>query len=93
MIGCFSKVPSSRKKNRNGYDGNGIVYAGGVSNLLALGEEKLIVGAGDGTIELVEIAIGSTAYAARKMKTLPIVPAIITVSGNENAKTERYLNE
>ncbi|XP_076756807.1 cilia- and flagella-associated protein 52 [Xylocopa sonorina] len=74
MIGCYSKIPTrAKKENLNNVE----VYAGGVKNLLLLENEKLIVGAGDGTIELVEIA-KRPASAVNKMNKLLIIPAIIT---------------
>lgn len=76
MIGCYSKIPTHPKKS-NTCDGQ--VYAGGVKNLLLLEKGKLIVGAGDGTVELTEIRKESTC-AINKIKKPLIVPAIITVN-------------
>ncbi|XP_017767135.1 PREDICTED: cilia- and flagella-associated protein 52 [Eufriesea mexicana] len=74
MIGCYSKIPTHPKKS-NACDGQ--VYAGGVKNLLLLEKGKLIVGAGDGTVELTEITKESICTINKTKKPF-IVPAIIT---------------
>lgn len=75
MIGCYSKIPTQKRKTNSQ---NGEIYAGGVKNLLLLEKEKLIVGAGDGTVELIEI-IKESKLTAKITKAL-VIPAIMTVS-------------
>lgn len=58
--------------------GEGDLYAGGVKTLLLLKDERLIVGAGDGTVELIEI-ISKNNQTYTKPK-LPNMPQIFTVS-------------
>lgn len=79
MIGCYSKVPRHAAKIKTS---DGEAYAGGVKNMLVLGkEENIIVGAGDGTIELVQISEDLVASCAgNKTKKLLILPCIITVN-------------
>ncbi|KOC68786.1 WD repeat-containing protein 16 [Habropoda laboriosa] len=72
MIGCYSKKTK-----------NGEVYAGGVRNLLLSERDNkqhlVVVGAGDGTVELIEIRNeSSTLVVASKTNNLLIIPAIIT---------------
>lgn len=55
------------------------VYPGGVKNLLLLKKDKLIVGTGDGTVELIEIRKDSKLNANKTNKSLTI-PAIVAVS-------------
>lgn len=81
MIGCYSKI-STQKGKANSQ--NGEIYAGGVKNLLLLEKEKLIVGAGDGTVELIEI-IKASKLTAKITKAL-VIPAIMTVSMCEFSK-------
>lgn len=80
MIGCYSKIPTNLKRLKTG---EGDLYVGGVKNLLLLSNGQLIVGAGDGTIELTEIVNIETGNST-KIK-LPTVPRIRVVSCNHNA--------
>ncbi|XP_017884404.1 cilia- and flagella-associated protein 52 [Ceratina calcarata] len=75
MVGCYTKIPKHVGKT-NGNDVE--VYAGGVKNLLLLEKEKLIVGAGDATIELIEIA-KEPPRTANKTKQSLTVPVIVTL--------------
>ena len=52
MIDCYSKI-SKEAKRRNKDIGD--LYEGGIQTLLMLNDVYLIVGAGDGTVELIEI--------------------------------------
>ncbi|XP_031370083.1 cilia- and flagella-associated protein 52 isoform X3 [Apis dorsata] len=72
MIGCYSKIPTQKGKANSQ---NGEIYAGGVKNLLLLEKEKLIVGAGDGTVELIEIIKESK---LTKITKALVIPAIMT---------------
>lgn len=74
MVGCYSKIPTQKGKSNSQ---NGEIYAGGVKNLLLLEKEKLIVGAGDGTVELIEIIKESK---LTKITKALVIPAIMTVS-------------
>lgn len=75
MIGCYSKITSNLKKMKVG---EGDLYAGGVKNLLLLKDQKLIVGAGDGGVELIEIVDRKNPTA--KTSKFPNTPQIFTVS-------------
>lgn len=59
--------------------GKGDLYAGGVRSLLLLKDGKLVVGTGDGTIELVQI-INLKEDRMRKPSKFPNTPQILTVS-------------
>lgn len=62
------------------------VYPGGVKNLLLLKKDKLIVGTGDGTVELIEIRKDSKLNANKTNKSLTI-PAIVAVSIHNFSQT------
>ncbi|XP_034191821.2 cilia- and flagella-associated protein 52 isoform X2 [Osmia lignaria lignaria] len=94
MIGCYSKIPKHMSRgNSNG----GEVYAGGVKNLLLLPKKKIVVGAGDGTIELIEIKENSGFVKDEAKKNSLVIPCIITHrSGNVCATVTsmtRYRND
>ncbi|XP_043258261.1 cilia- and flagella-associated protein 52 [Colletes gigas] len=74
MIGCYSKISRARKTKTS----EGEVYAGGVTNLLFLQKQEMIVGTGNGTVELIEIPKHSTAPIGTRTKKLLVVPWIIT---------------
>ena len=79
MIGCYSKIPTRRRTRVAKTNGPNVeVYAGGVKNLLLLEKDKLIVGTGDGTVELIEISKDARLNVNKMNKSLTI-PAIITV--------------
>lgn len=79
MIGCYSKIPMRRRTRVAKTNGPDVeVYAGGVKNLLLLEKNKLIVGTGDGTVELIEITKDARLNVNKMNKSLTI-PAIITV--------------
>jgi len=59
--------------------GEGDLYAGGVKSLLLLKDGKLVVGTGDGTIEVVEI-INRKNSRPQKPSKFPNTPQIFTVS-------------
>ncbi|XP_076240954.1 cilia- and flagella-associated protein 52 [Calliopsis andreniformis] len=77
MVGCYAKIPQRATKIKTS---DGEAYAGGVQNLLLLGKkEKIIVGAGDGTVELAEISKDLVeSYVGNKTKKLLILPCIVT---------------
>ncbi|XP_035734777.1 cilia- and flagella-associated protein 52-like isoform X2 [Vespa mandarinia] len=75
MIGCYSKMYKGLKKV-NQAKGEIECYAGGVEKLLLLNDEKLIVGAGDGTVELIEIM--DIDFSKSKFAKLPSTPQIKT---------------
>lgn len=52
MVGCYCKISKNPKKRKFG---RGELYSGGVNNLLLYKQDKLIVGTGDGTVEMVTI--------------------------------------
>lgn len=58
--------------------GEGDLYAGGVKSLLLLQNERLVVGAGDGTVELIEI-MSRISRTPIKPSKLPNTPQIFTV--------------
>ncbi|EZA49276.1 WD repeat-containing protein [Ooceraea biroi] len=74
MIGCYSKVTRDSRKMKAG---EGDLYAGGVKSLLLLKDGKLVVGAGDGTVELIEIISGKNSRS-QKLSKLPNTPQILT---------------
>ncbi|KAI4494894.1 hypothetical protein M0804_001095 [Polistes exclamans] len=75
MVGCYSKMyKGSRKINPE--KGQIECYAGGVNKILLLKDEKMIIGAGDGTIELIEIV--DIDFSKRKLTKLPSTPQIKT---------------
>ncbi|XP_053987938.1 cilia- and flagella-associated protein 52 isoform X2 [Hylaeus volcanicus] len=74
MIGCYSKISRSTKTKPS----NGELYAGGVTNLLFLQKQEMIVGTGNGTVELIEIPEEPVAPVGIKTKKLLVVPCIIT---------------
>ncbi|CAK9834368.1 Cilia- and flagella-associated protein 52, partial [Anthophora retusa] len=76
MIGCYSKIPATRLKKKENTN-NGEVYAGGVKNLLLSETDKLIVGAGDGTVEQIEIT-NESLLITNKTNNLLIIPALVT---------------
>jgi len=78
MIGCYSKITRDLRKMKAG---EGDLYAGGVKCLLLLKDGKLLVGAGDGTVESIEI-ISKKIGRAQKLSKLPNTPQILTVSFN-----------
>nr|XP_012144805.1 PREDICTED: cilia- and flagella-associated protein 52 isoform X1 [Megachile rotundata] len=71
MIGCYSKVPKCTKSERE-------VFFGGVRNLLFLPNKKLIVGAGDGTVEWIEITEHPSPVKGKSKKNLMVTPCIVT---------------
>jgi hypothetical protein len=76
MIGCYSKITRDLKKMKVD---EGDLYAGGGKCLLLLKDGKLMVGAGDGTVELIEIISKKTSRTQKPSK-LPNTPQIFTVS-------------
>ncbi|XP_043599667.1 cilia- and flagella-associated protein 52 isoform X3 [Bombus pyrosoma] len=77
MIGCYSKIPTNKRARMRNANGLHIeVYPGGVKNLLLLKKDKLIVGTGDGTVELIEIRKDLKLNANKTNKSLTI-PAIV----------------
>lgn len=76
MIGCYSKIPRATKGKTSG---EGEAYAGGVRNLLLLRKEEIIVGTGDGTVELAEISTDSL-HVRDRTKKLLVMPCIKTVN-------------
>ncbi|XP_076292526.1 cilia- and flagella-associated protein 52 [Lasioglossum baleicum] len=81
MIGCYSKMP--RNGARNNKTPTGEVYAGGVKSLLFLRNEKMIVGAGDGSVELIEIAKDNAKLlkngSVRGKLSCHVLPYIVTL--------------
>ncbi|XP_012220706.1 cilia- and flagella-associated protein 52 [Linepithema humile] len=74
MIGCYSKMTRDLRKMKAG---EGDLYAGGVKCLLLLKDGKLMLGAGDGAVELIEI-INKTTSRTQKLSKLPNTPQIFT---------------
>ncbi|EFN62882.1 WD repeat-containing protein 16 [Camponotus floridanus] len=74
MIGCYSKITRDKRKMKTG---EGDLYAGGVRSLLLLKDGKLLVGAGDGTIELIQI-ISKKESRTHKPSKFPNTPQILT---------------
>lgn len=76
MVGCYSKVPKNVKKIHI----EPVLYCGGVTSLVLLSDGRLVIGAGDGTIELVKILETELVsnFGEPKLK-LPTTPQIITV--------------
>ncbi|KAF7402973.1 hypothetical protein HZH66_005240 [Vespula vulgaris] len=75
MIGCYSKMYKGSKRV-NQAKGEVECYAGGVEKLLLLKDERMIVGAGDGTVELIEIM--DIDFSKTKFAKLPSTPQIKT---------------
>lgn len=75
MVGCYSKMS---KDSRKAKDGTGDLYSGGVTRLVLLDNEKLLVGAGDGTVELIDIVDVPFNFSGKSVK-LPSTPQIRTV--------------
>jgi len=76
LIGCYSKITRDPRKMKMG---EGDLYAGGVRNLLLLKDGKLVIGTGDGTVELVQI-ISIKESRTHKPSKFPNTPQIFTVS-------------
>lgn len=74
MVGCYSKVSKDAKNRKLGV---GDLYSGGVNNLLLYKNGRIIVGTGDGTLELVTI-VDVTVKADKRVKS-PSTPQIKTV--------------
>lgn len=77
MIGCYSKITRNLKRMKSG---EGDLYAGGIKCLLLLKDEKLVVGAGDGTVEMIEIVNKNGRVKTSKLSMYPNTPQIFTVS-------------
>lgn len=89
MIGCYSKITRDPKKRKTG---EGDLYAGGVRSLLLLKDGKLVVGTGDGTIELIQI-ISMKENRIRKPSKFPNTPQILTVSRSSHFTTNMLQKE
>lgn len=76
MIGCYSKITRDLRKMKTG---EGDLYAGGVTSLLLLKDGKLLVGTGDGTVELIQI-INRKESRTHKPSKFPNTPQILTVN-------------
>ncbi|KAL6261909.1 hypothetical protein P5V15_006992 [Pogonomyrmex californicus] len=74
MIGCYSKITRDPKKMKIG---EGDLYAGGVRSLLLLKDGKLVVGTGDGIVELIQI-INKKKNQTHKPSKFPNTPQILT---------------
>lgn len=77
MVGCYSKIPDDPKKLKTGV---GNLYSGGVTQLILLPNKKIIVGTGNGTIELIEIVSIPAGAMTKQLVKLPSTPQIRTVS-------------
>lgn len=79
MVGCYSKIPKNLKKINT----EAFLYCGGVTGLAMLQDGRLIVGAGDGTVELVRILESKlvSGFGEPKLK-LPTTAQIMTVRKN-----------
>ncbi|XP_018044232.1 PREDICTED: cilia- and flagella-associated protein 52 [Atta colombica] len=76
MIGCYSKITRDPRKMKMG---EGDLYAGGVRNLLLLKDGKLVVGTGDGTIELIQIiSMKESRTQSKQPSKFPNTPQILT---------------
>ncbi|KAL0107174.1 hypothetical protein PUN28_015593 [Cardiocondyla obscurior] len=74
LIGCYSKITRNSRKMKMG---EGDLYAGGVKSLLLLKDGKLVIGTGDGTIELIQI-INLKENRMSKLSKFPNTPQIFT---------------
>ena len=74
MVGCYSKISKDAKNRRLGV---GDLYCGGVSTLLLHKHGRLIVGTGDGSLELVTI-VETCVKPDQRIKS-PSTPQIKTV--------------
>ncbi|XP_012271661.1 cilia- and flagella-associated protein 52 [Orussus abietinus] len=72
MVGCYSKIPKDPKKRKTG---EGDLYGGGVTNLLLLEDGRVVVGAGDGTVEIVKILDAPLNTSTQSVK-LPNTPQL-----------------
>ncbi|XP_018350730.1 PREDICTED: cilia- and flagella-associated protein 52 isoform X2 [Trachymyrmex septentrionalis] len=75
MIGCYSKITRDPRKMKMG---EGDLYAGGVRSLLILKDGKLVVGTGDGTIELIQIINIKESRTHKQPSKFPNTPQILT---------------
>ena len=74
MIGCYSKISKDAKNRKLGV---GDLYSGGVNNLLLYSHDRILVGTGDGTLELITI-VELNVKSDKKLKC-PSTPQIKTV--------------
>ncbi|KAJ8682769.1 hypothetical protein QAD02_018561 [Eretmocerus hayati] len=81
MVGCYSKISKDAKNRKNGI---GDLYCGGVSSLLLYKTDNLIVGTGDGSLELIKI-VEMNEKSNRKVKS-PSTPQIKTIM-SENVRS------
>ncbi|XP_020710448.2 cilia- and flagella-associated protein 52 [Athalia rosae] len=92
MVGCYSKVPKNLKKLHT----EAFLYGGGVTSLALLNDGRLIVGAGDGSLELVKILENEPVsnFGEAKLK-LPTTPQIVTLAKTDvkNVVTSLVLHE
>lgn len=75
MIGCYSKISKDQKKQKCG---DGDLYSGGITRILIMGNKKIIVATGDGTIELVDVLDSPPVPSTSPVK-LPTTPQLKTV--------------
>ncbi|KYN02582.1 PREDICTED: cilia- and flagella-associated protein 52 [Cyphomyrmex costatus] len=75
MIGCYSKITRDPRKMKTG---EGDLYAGGVRSLLLLKDRKLVVGTGNGTIELIQIINIKESRTHKQQSKFPNTPQILT---------------
>ncbi|XP_029176006.1 cilia- and flagella-associated protein 52 [Nylanderia fulva] len=74
MIGCYSKITRDLRKMKMG---EGDLYSGGVTSLVLLKGGKLLIGTGDGTVELIQI-INRKESRTHKPSKFPNTPQILT---------------
>lgn len=72
LVGCYSKIPVNIQLMKKGE-----LFCNGVTSLLWLSAKKLLVGTGDGTIEIVQIV--SPPYFKQSFK-LPSTPQLQSVN-------------
>ncbi|KAG5310590.1 CFA52 protein, partial [Acromyrmex insinuator] len=75
LIDCYSKITRDPRKMKMG---EGDLYAGGVRSLLLLKDGKLVVGTGDGTIELIQIISMKESQMRKQPSKFPNTPQILT---------------
>ncbi|KAG5329830.1 CFA52 protein, partial [Acromyrmex charruanus] len=75
LISCYSKITRDPRKMKMG---EGDLYAGGVRSLLLLKDGKLVVGTGDGTIELIQIISMKESQMRKQPSKFPNTPQILT---------------
>lgn len=71
LVGCYSKIPADIKSMKKGD-----LFCSGVTSLMWLAKKKLVVGTGDGTIEIVSIVAPPQFTPQIKLPTTPQLQSV-----------------